>query len=253
MSRRSLPSLSDGQLETLLAALDPRLEGFGEGGSELDDAAAYLARLGLTGDDEQGRESPLTTWLSRWSATGANRESLALAVATLIADRQARRSAQSLQLVWGATGESPLADLPALLATVERRLLLVFEAADTYLPLREAIQVRRHQVPDLQLLVACGPARPAWPDAADEELDAHGDGLRLLVCDDLVRWVPAGGRNGMSGLEPDLQLRSEAQAEGIWLQVQRLLELGSLEPLDPWGSPSSGKDGVGLVEPSLPA
>ncbi|MFM8525300.1 MAG: hypothetical protein ACKOCM_06745 [Cyanobacteriota bacterium] len=233
MSFRSLPSLSNGQLETLLAALDPRLEGFGSGGSELDDAAAYIARLGLAGDDGQGRESPLITWLSTWSATGANRESLALAVATLIADRQASRHAQALQLHWGGEGQSLQDQLPVLLATVERRLLLVFgptSEADALLPLRDAIQVRRHQVPSLQLLLVAGrgPASPAT-EAAPSALDG---GLRLVVCDDLVRWAPSKGPGALVGLEPDLHLRSEGQAEEVWMQVQRLLDQGWLQPLD---------------------
>jgi hypothetical protein len=233
MSFRSLPVLSNGQLETLLAALDPRLEGFGQGGSELDDAAAYIARLGLAGDDGEGPESPLITWLSLWSATGANRESLALAVGTLLADRQASRSAQALQLLWGGEGESLLQQLPALLATVERRLLLVFgPAADggSLIPLREAIHVRLHQVPSLQLQVVAGAGLDS--DPAQPSADPRPDGLRLVVCDDLLRWAPTGGPGALIGLEPAFRLRSEGQADGAWEQVQRLVEQGWLRPLD---------------------
>lgn len=42
-----LPPLTAAELEALVAALDPVLDGFGAGDSCLDDAAAYLARLGL--------------------------------------------------------------------------------------------------------------------------------------------------------------------------------------------------------------
>ena len=253
MSFRSLPALSNGQLETLLAALDPRLEGFGQGGSELDDAAAYIARLGLAGDDGEGPESPLITWLSLWTATGANRESLALAVATLLADRQSSRSAQALQLLWGGEGESLLLQLPALLATVERRLLLVFGPAadgESLIPLQEAIHVRLHQVPSLQLQVVAGagldpdPADPA--DRAELSRDLRPDGLRLVVCDDLLRWAPTGGPGALIGLEPALRLRSEGQADGAWEQVRRLTEQGWLRPLD-LRSPSTpqAEDGPG--------
>lgn len=233
MSSRSLPFLSNGQLETLLAALDPRLEGFGSGGSELDDAAAYIARLGLAGDDGQGRESPLITWLGAWSATGANRESLALAVATLMADRQASRHAQALQLHWGGDGESLLEQLPMLLATVERRLLLVFGPTadgESLLPLRDAIQVRRHQVPSLQLLLVAGGGAESL--STEPGFSGQDGGLRLVVCDDLVRWAPSKAAGALIGLEPDLHLRSEGQAEEAWLQVQRLLDQGWLRPLD---------------------
>lgn len=237
MSFRSLPSLSNGQLETLLAALDPRLEGFGSGGSELDDAAAYLARLGLAGDEAQGGDSPLITWLSTWSATGANRESLALAVSTLLADRQASRQAQTLQLLWGGAEEPLLQQLPALLATVERRLLLVFGPGadgESLLPLREAIQVRLHQVPSLELLVV---APAASQGSGSEQPERHPvGGLRLLVCDDFLRWEPSTDAGALIGLEPSLHLRSDVQAEGAWQQVQQLLGQGWLRPLERWAS-----------------
>ncbi len=77
------------ELETLLAALDPRLDGFGAGGSCLDDASAFLARLGIqpAGEAESSMEppSPLLQWLERWRAAGGNRETLRLMVLTLLA------------------------------------------------------------------------------------------------------------------------------------------------------------------------
>ena len=237
MPSRSLPSLSNGQLETLLAALDPRLEGFGSGDSELDDAVAYIARLGLAGDDGQGTESPLITWLRTWSATGANRESLALAVSTLIADRQGSRQAQTLELLWGGGEESLVQQWPALLATVERRLLLVFGPGadgDALLPLREAIQVRRHQVPSLQLLLVAGAGDESGSTLCADS--AQPEGLRLLVCDDLLRWAPSRAPGSLIGLEPALQLRSETQAADAWSQVQRLVDQGWLRPLDGRGT-----------------
>lgn len=240
MSFRALPSLSHGQLETLLAALDPRLEGFGSGGCGLDDAAAYIARLGLAGDEGPAGPSPLITWLQAWSEIGANRESLALAVSTLLADRQASRQAQTLQLLWGDSDPSLLQDLPALLATVERRLLLVFgpgAGVESLLPLREAIQVRLHQVPNLEVLAVAPSASQVAPAATAEP--QPGVGLQLLVCDDLLRWQSGPEAEALHLLAPSLQLRSEVQADGAWRQVQRLLGQGVLQPMELWSSPAA--------------
>ncbi|MFM7265408.1 MAG: hypothetical protein ACKOZW_07420 [Cyanobium sp.] len=88
-----LPRLSVEELETLLAALDPRLDGFGDGGSCIDDASAFLARLGIQSPPPVGPEhaaeppSPLLQWLERWRAAGGNRETLRLMVCTLLAQR----------------------------------------------------------------------------------------------------------------------------------------------------------------------
>ena len=86
-----LPALSLAELETLLAALDPRLDGFGEGESCLDDALAYLARLGIAAptqpenQPEPGPEPPgLIRWVESWRAAGGNRRTLRLVVATLL-------------------------------------------------------------------------------------------------------------------------------------------------------------------------
>ncbi len=67
----------------LQTALDPRLDGFGDGASCLDDARAFLERLG--GD---GRISDaLQHWLQSWQAAGGNRDTLRLMVSTLLAER----------------------------------------------------------------------------------------------------------------------------------------------------------------------
>ena len=57
-----LPRLNRSELDTLLAALDPRLDGFGEGESCLDDALAYLARLGISAA-QAGDPPALLRWL----------------------------------------------------------------------------------------------------------------------------------------------------------------------------------------------
>ncbi len=84
-----LPELSTAELETLLAALDPLLDGFGEGGSCLDDASAFLERLGIGQQaDDGGTPSPLLQWLESWRAAGGNRTTLRLMVQTLLTGRQ---------------------------------------------------------------------------------------------------------------------------------------------------------------------
>ncbi|MFM7236431.1 MAG: hypothetical protein ACKOYK_06645 [Cyanobium sp.] len=89
-----LGPLSLAALETLLAALDPRLDGFGEGPSCLDDARAYLNRLaGSPGHGEEGGAMDTTTmvvWIESWRAAGGNRQTLRLMVQTLIAERLER-------------------------------------------------------------------------------------------------------------------------------------------------------------------
>ena len=81
----ALPALSTADLETLQAALDPLLDGFGDGASCLDDARAFLERLG----DDGRCSDDLNQWLERWQAHGGNRATLRLMVATLLAERQA--------------------------------------------------------------------------------------------------------------------------------------------------------------------
>lgn len=78
-----LPALSTADLEILQTALDPLLDGFGNGDSCLDDARAFLDRLGQAG---RGSEA-LHQWLQSWQAHGGNRATLRLMVTTLLAER----------------------------------------------------------------------------------------------------------------------------------------------------------------------
>lgn len=81
-----LPTLSTTELETLMAALDPLLDGFGEGGSCLDDASAYLARLGIQAEgDTAATGARMLQWIESWRAAGGNRQTLRLMVSTLLA------------------------------------------------------------------------------------------------------------------------------------------------------------------------
>jgi hypothetical protein len=78
-----LPALTTADLELLQTALDPRLDGFGDGGSCLDDARAFLERLGGDGCISES----LTHWLASWQTAGGNRDTLRLMVSTLLAER----------------------------------------------------------------------------------------------------------------------------------------------------------------------
>ena len=83
-----LPPLTRAELETLLSSLDPLLDGFGEGSSCLDDATAYLARLGIHNPKAGGmEESPLIHWIRLWKEAGGNRQTLRLMVSTMLAER----------------------------------------------------------------------------------------------------------------------------------------------------------------------
>ena len=89
-----LRPLSLVDLETLLAALDPRLDGFGSGPSCLDDARAFLSRLASSSGSSA--ESPVAdleameVWIETWRSAGGNRQTLRLMVQTVLAERLAR-------------------------------------------------------------------------------------------------------------------------------------------------------------------
>ena len=63
------------------------------GGSCLDDASAFLARLGiqsppaLEADQAAEPAAPLLQWLERWRSAGGTRDTLRLMVRTLMAHR----------------------------------------------------------------------------------------------------------------------------------------------------------------------
>lgn len=86
-----LPVLAPADLEVLLAALDPRLDGFGEGESCLDDALAYLSRLGIAPPEATPAGEPLhplLRWIEGWRSAGGDRRTLRLMVATLLAQQE---------------------------------------------------------------------------------------------------------------------------------------------------------------------
>ncbi|MFM1800446.1 MAG: hypothetical protein RLZZ117_2724 [Cyanobacteriota bacterium] len=99
-----LQPLSLVDLETLLAALDPRLDGFGSGPSCLDDARAFLARLanGTSAEAPVANLEAMEEWIETWRAAGGNRQTLRLMVLTLLRERMAQGNESD-----GATGEAP--------------------------------------------------------------------------------------------------------------------------------------------------
>lgn len=89
----ALPTLSTTSLETLLASLDPRLDGFGAGPSCLDDALAYLNRLagGMGhGGNAETEEGAMAQWIEIWRSAGGNRQTLRLMVQSLLVERLER-------------------------------------------------------------------------------------------------------------------------------------------------------------------
>lgn len=85
-----LPRLSAPGLETLLASLDPRLDGFGAGPSCLDDALAYLNRLASSAGDgafSAMEGAAMVQWIEIWRGAGGNRPTLRLMVQTVLAER----------------------------------------------------------------------------------------------------------------------------------------------------------------------
>ena len=83
-----LPTLSTPGLETLLASLDPRLDGFGEGPSCLDDALAYLNRLASsTGEADHAETATMLKWIEIWRGAGGNRQTLRLMAQALLEER----------------------------------------------------------------------------------------------------------------------------------------------------------------------
>lgn len=77
-----LPPLSPEQLETLLTALDPQLQGFGGADCWVADARTYLRRLGGESDPGGVTTAP-EVWLEAWEQAQGNRETLRLALQAL--------------------------------------------------------------------------------------------------------------------------------------------------------------------------
>lgn len=161
----SLPQLSAAQLEILQQALDPRLDGFGQGDSCLDDASAFLARLGLDGNYGLEDHDSLQNWLSEWRQAGGTRATLSLAVDALLAQQRLSQQAPAIELVWsgpdwgvGAEMRDQSVLIQQLVAQAEQRLLLTtyaFYKGPFIEHLFELIKTRMIAHPDLEVRLVC--------------------------------------------------------------------------------------------------
>lgn len=96
------PNLSNAELETLLAALDPLRVDSGSLPDSLGDPAAFLSRIGLA-------ECPvsLVLWLEGWRAAVGSQEALLMTVQALLAKRRSAVAARSIELVWSGPDAGP--------------------------------------------------------------------------------------------------------------------------------------------------
>lgn len=161
----SLPVLSASQLEILQQALDPRLDGFGQGDSCLDDASAFLARLALSEGGESGNHKELVKWLNTWKEKGGNRATLLLAVEALLGQMQKQPKPQEIELVWsgpdwgaGAQMRDQSVLIQQLVEQATRRLLLTtyaFYKGPFIEKLFHLIKARMIECPDLEVRLVC--------------------------------------------------------------------------------------------------
>jgi len=174
-----LPALNASQLEILQQALDPRLDGFGQGESCLDDASAFVARLGLNDGHTEGDRAALLQWLTTWRETGGTRATLSLAVEALLGQLRHQTSSQGIELVWsgpdggvGAQTRDQSVLIQQLVDQAERRLLLTTYAVykgPFIQKLFERLKARMAAHPGLEVRLICNITRKrgdnSLPDA----------------------------------------------------------------------------------------
>jgi phosphatidylserine/phosphatidylglycerophosphate/cardiolipin synthase-like enzyme len=178
----SLPQLSMAQLEILLQALDPRLDGFGEGQSCFDDAGAFLARLGFNDGHGESDLSALLQWLSAWRSAGGTRTTLALAVEALLSQQRQQSQAQEIELVWsgpdwgvGAQMRDQSVLIQQLVEHAEQRLLLTtyaFYKGPFIEKLFDLIKARMVDHPGLDVRLICNIKRQHGDSARPDVLVA---------------------------------------------------------------------------------
>jgi phosphatidylserine/phosphatidylglycerophosphate/cardiolipin synthase-like enzyme len=176
----SLPVLSASQLEILHQALDPRLDGFGQGDSCLDDASAFLARLALSDGSESGNLKVLVKWLNTWKEKGGNRATLLLAVEALLSQTQQQHKPQDIELVWsgpdwgaGAQMRDQSVLIQQLVEQAKRRLLLTtyaFYKGPFIEKLFQLIKTRMIECPDLEVRMVCNITRQKKDNSLPEAL-----------------------------------------------------------------------------------
>ena len=171
----SFPLMSTAELETLLAALDPRHAGTGFLTDSLADPPAFLARIGL----EAGPVS-LVAWLERWRAAGGSQEALRMAIQALLDERSREAVAHSIELVWsgpdagaGAITRDQSVLIRQLVERAEQRLLLTtyaFYKGPFIKELFELIRQRMVAFPSLQVRMVCNIHRDRGDTASAETL-----------------------------------------------------------------------------------
>jgi len=160
-----LPPLSAAQLEILLQALTPSLDASNPGGSELDDAGAFIARLGLHEERDCRSSTELRQWLNHWTASGGNQKTLAIAIRALQRQQQLAHPATDLDLVWsgpdwgiGAETRDQSILIQQLVKGAQRRLLLstyAFYQGPFIRQLFQWIQEQLAQNPFLEVRIIC--------------------------------------------------------------------------------------------------
>jgi phosphatidylserine/phosphatidylglycerophosphate/cardiolipin synthase-like enzyme len=180
-----LAALSTAHLEALLAALSHERKAPAGSDVCLDHPQAFLSRLGLEtliGGEEPG-PTRLVQWLTAWRNAGGNDRTLAMAVASVLAERKAQRSSQRVELVW--SGPSPGVGtitrdqsvlIRQLVEQAQKRLLLTTYAIYPGPFIRELLsllQQRMSHFPTLQVRLVCNIHRPKGNTSTPEQLVRH--------------------------------------------------------------------------------
>ncbi|MCS5700889.1 phospholipase D-like domain-containing protein [Cyanobium sp. FGCU-52] len=177
-----LADLSTAQLEALQAVLSQKIDGLAGNDLCLEHPHALLSRLGLeTVMDPDGLGgSRLVEWLAAWRHAGGNGPTLAMAVASVLAERMAQRSSQRVELVW--SGPSPGVGtitrdqsvlIRQLVEQAQKRLLVTTYAIYPGPFIRELmglVQQRMALFPTLRVRLVCNIHRPKGNTSTPEQL-----------------------------------------------------------------------------------
>jgi len=264
------PQLSTAELETLLAALDPKHGGTGFLADSLADPPAFLARIGL----EAGPVS-LVAWLERWRAAGGSQEALRMAIQALLDERSREAVAHSIELVWsgpdagaGAITRDQSVLIRQLVDRAEQRLLLTTYAFYKGPFINELFQLIRERMvvlPTLQVRMVCNIHRDRgdtsspealirkfqqqtwsrlWPESPAPAVFFDPRSLSLerekavchvkaVVADQelLVTSANLTDAAQLSNFELGLHLSRSIHADDVWDHFERLIQQGLLQAL----------------------
>ncbi|MFM1902076.1 MAG: hypothetical protein RLZZ216_2652 [Cyanobacteriota bacterium] len=261
------PQLSTAELETLLAALDPRHSGNGFHADSLADPPAFLARIGLAAGPVS-----LVAWLERWRAAGGSHETLRLTVQALLDQRSREAVAHPIELVWsgpdagaGAITRDQSVLIRQLVERAEQRLLLTtyaFYKGPFINALFQLIRERMVALPALQVRMVCNIQRDRgdtstpealirkfqqqtwsrlWPEPPapalffdPRSLSREGERavchVKAVVADQEVLVTSANLTDAaqLSNFELGLHLSSPPHADDVWNHFDRLIQQGLL-------------------------